>query len=948
MTVIHIELEQAVTILVAFLLLDAALLSAIPLRRLFRWLRRLIYRKAERQIRQQESRNLPDKTSILTKLPRAILLFSLLRIGLRVDLPHNIRMAVRSIVKKRRIPRYLYRLLRSPSDYRRRYAILATGILPEENRAALLLPRLGRERRSYLRLRITAQLLSLSNPQLIRTFGTHIVAAIHSAFRTSPQIYRTRVLAMLAPHAPLIAAWIVEYGVPEDPWGARIAVTGFPALPRSRAESVMRQFLHHDEPELLKIAADTAYHHFRSLLLASELGQSSSHHIRCARNAALAEQANLNDPSQWQHLLRDADANTQAMSILRERITADTLPVALNLYHDIRGQVHSNTMIEQYAAASLLEPWLTYLLQRNTCPEHLLHDLLSQNHSTRFLQFLGSISAEEELSTWRRTVTELRSSYAAFDRDCRSYLSGRVRKALDIPLEENTYTPAKIRLRKLERMSLILLAFGTVSSVPLLYILLSGRQGNLIGFSLFYQELFVFYTLAINLVYSLLLLLSAAHIFRRRGSLDELELLFTPGILPSVSVLAPAYNEEKTIVASIHSLLSLRYPSFEVVIINDGSNDGTLAAVRDEFHMVPVDMPSDMPLATAPLWGLYSSRDVPNLLLIDKANGGKADSLNAGIGIASGEYICGIDADSLLEPDALLQLMQAPLDSDTETAAIGGNVLPINGCRVSGGTIRSVGLPRNPLAALQTIEYLRSFIAGRMGWAQAGGLLIISGAFGAFRRDRILEIGGYLTGTGRHRKDTVGEDMELVVRLRKYLYQRNIRHRVQYQHAANCWTEVPEAPGNLFRQRDRWNRGLIEILIFHRRLLFNARARSVGILAVPYFWLFEMLGPFLEVLGYAAVAVGLMFGFFSPVILVLLLAVSIAFGIAISSSALLLSDGSASQFKGRDVAVLLLYAVLENFGYRQAVAVQRAWSYLTYIFRNPGWQKMERKGFQPL
>ena len=335
----------------------------------------------------------------------------------------------------------------------------------------------------------------------------------------------------------------------------------------------------------------------------------------------------------------------------------------------------------------------------------------------------------------------------------------------------------------------------------------------------------------------------------------------------------------------------------------------------------------------------------PRLVVADKENGGKADSLNAGINIASKEYFCGIDADSLLEPDSLLKVAALTLDYGVETPAMGGNVFPINGCEVDRGKLTKIALPSNNLAKLQTIEYLRAFMCGRLGWAQINSLLIISGAFGLFRKERVISIGGYLTSNERYGKDTVGEDMELVVRIARLMREKKQKYRISYAYNANCWTEVPESLSVLKKQRDRWHRGLIDILFFHRKLLFNPSYGKMGLMGMPYFLIFEMIGPLFEIQGYLMVGLAAVFGLISTKLALLLFVSTIFMGVLISMASVLIAERQIYYFNYRDTLKMLAIALLENFGPRQVFSMWRVLGFMSAMKKPKGWGKMERKGF---
>jgi len=290
-------------------------------------------------------------------------------------------------------------------------------------------------------------------------------------------------------------------------------------------------------------------------------------------------------------------------------------------------------------------------------------------------------------------------------------------------------------------------------------------------------------------------------------------------------------------------------------------------------------------------------------------------------------------------------MMFQTLTREERTVAIGGNIMPVNGCVTEKGFIREVRLSRNKFVRYQFIEYLRSFITGRVGQAKLNLLMIISGAFGAFRRDDVLSVGGYMTGTGNQRKDTVGEDMELVVRLTRHMKEQKIKYAIDYAPNANCWTEVPENRTDLMKQRDRWHRGLIEIMIYHKDMLFNRHYGTAGMVMFPYFYLFELLGPFLEVMGYLVLLLTLFLGLMSLKVFVFMFSIVILLGILVSSTAMYLSEKGILSLKSSDFREIIYRVIGENFGYRQYLSMRRTVSYVSYLFKNKGWQKFGRRGF---
>jgi cellulose synthase/poly-beta-1,6-N-acetylglucosamine synthase-like glycosyltransferase len=327
-------------------------------------------------------------------------------------------------------------------------------------------------------------------------------------------------------------------------------------------------------------------------------------------------------------------------------------------------------------------------------------------------------------------------------------------------------------------------------------------------------------------------------------------------------------------------------------------------------------------------------------------NGGKADALNVGINIARNPYICGIDADSVLEQEALLRLISVTLDKSNVPVALGGNIIPANGCKIEYGHIVEKALPTETLTRLQSLEYLRAFTTGRIGWASINSLLIISGAFGLFRKKDILKIGGYITSSGKLKKDSVGEDMELVVRITYNKIAAKERYLVDYIYHANCFTELPSDMKTLLKQRNRWHRGLIDIISYHRRMLLNPRYKQIGLIAFPYFYIFEILGPFFELFGYLALIISFIFGFLAAEIVFGIFLASVIMGTVISLTSLYISEEVTEYTKTKDVFILIFFSLLENFGYRQLVSMHRVYSFFTTIKDTGAWGEQKRKGFK--
>jgi cellulose synthase/poly-beta-1,6-N-acetylglucosamine synthase-like glycosyltransferase len=426
--------------------------------------------------------------------------------------------------------------------------------------------------------------------------------------------------------------------------------------------------------------------------------------------------------------------------------------------------------------------------------------------------------------------------------------------------------------------------------------------------------------------------------FRRRSA-AALQRTLRSRMSPPVTICVSAYNEADTIVDSIRAMLTLQYPSYEVALTNDGSTDATLERLIEGFRLRRVDQPIRPGIPTAPIRGVYRSRSHPNLVVLDKENAGRSDGLNAAINAAASPLICCVDADSILEQDGLLAAVRPFVERPDVTIAAGGIIRVANGCRIEQGHVTRVGLPRRPLAMLQTVEYLRAFLAARTGWSMLNGLLIISGAFGIFRRTRVIEVGGFAA-------DSIGEDFELCVRLHRRAREEGRPYRLEFIPDPVCWTEVPERLRELGGQRNRWHRGLIDTLWRHRRMIGNPRYGAVGLLALPFFVIFEFLGAFVELLGYLSLIASLIVGAVNVSFAVMFLSVAILSGVLLSLAAVLLEDFAFRRYgRLRELLRLVAFSVAENFGYRQLITVYRVRGFFAYLRGDKTWGEIRRIGF---
>lgn len=450
----------------------------------------------------------------------------------------------------------------------------------------------------------------------------------------------------------------------------------------------------------------------------------------------------------------------------------------------------------------------------------------------------------------------------------------------------------------------------------------------------------VIYFLVLNSFYALLLLLAIPEIWEHWRIADDrnLRLLRGADVVPPISVLVPAFNEEPTIVASVLSFLTLEYPNHEVIVVNDASTDGTMETLIRAYELYEVPAAYPQVVSTAQVYKYYRSRIHSKLACLDKANGGKGDSLNAALNAARFRYVLAVDADTLVERDALLRLAR-PFLLGENVAAVGGTVRVVNGSEVRQGTVTRARVDRRWLPGIQTVEYLRAFLFGRLGWNRLGGSLIISGAFGLFKQEHLQAVGGYNTGS-------VTEDMDIVVRLHRHLRATKSADSVRFIPDPVAWTEVPTTVRGLYRQRERWHRGLIATLLAHKRVCFNPAYGRVGFIAYPFFFFGEMLAPLIELLGYLAFGVSFMLGLIDASFAVLFLSVSVGFGLLLSLWATVLEEVSFRRYpRFSDFLLLLWFSVIEAFGYRQLTVWFRLQSFWRYVLRDKRWGAMEREGF---
>ena len=872
-----------------------------------------------------------------------------------VDLSQNQKLqqdgqrALIELVRNTGIADYYRQRLQSSNSRKRIDAVVHLAALPGGSTNSMLLQALRGEKQLQVRLYLCDALSAMEEAAAIPLMVDTLPGA--------PQWYRTRVNIMLASFGKAFHQY----------------------LPK---------IIHRNEIEIRSLIIDFAAQYpaadLKLYLLEQVNGGEKDLAYRATRTLGVYYYHELNQPRFYSH--SDPILRNIAILALDKIPTRQTIENLLPLLADSRSGDQAATVISQITQR---EPrHLTWLIELfDTHPDQavrkglakvlsnridylLMHLLVGDGQKTQRVLadivklgqtngLIGFLTKNKTVELENAIVTIIRPLMADSDdlrQEFRLYLPERVLAKLDeTPLRQpkaaRDQSAEKGKLLRLQ--ILLLLAFGLV---PTLYLFRHWKSltdwslyTHLTQFVLDFNYYIAYYSIAVNASYLILLACSLAALMKQANywRLKKNAFLFRSRILPGISIIAPAYQEEASIIESANSLLNLHYPNYEVIIVNDGSTDNTLQKLIQHFQLEKVDRFIPRRLQTKPIRGIYTSRNIPKLVVIDKANGGKADALNVGINASLKEYFCGIDADSLLEKDSLIKLASVVSEAKGEPIAVGGNIFPINGCNVDKGALTKINIPRSHLARFQTIEYLRAFMAGRLGWAQLQSLLIISGAFGLFNKDRVVEVGGYLTSSERYEKDTVGEDMELVVRLNRHMREKKLPYSILYAFNANCWTEVPDTLPVLYKQRDRWQRGLIDILYFHRAMQVNPRYGRIGLLSMPYFFLFELLGPFLEMQGYLMVIIALFLGLLDLQLALLLFISTILLGLLVSFFALAIAGKENDYFPGPYMATMLLYALLENFGVRQMISLWRVSGFFSALRQTTEWGDMERKGFRP-
>lgn len=415
-------------------------------------------------------------------------------------------------------------------------------------------------------------------------------------------------------------------------------------------------------------------------------------------------------------------------------------------------------------------------------------------------------------------------------------------------------------------------------------------------------------------------------------------------ITPTVSIIAPAYNEEKTILDNVYSLLGVLYPNFDVIVVNDGSKDKTLELLIEEFKLKEVPFINLQKVPSKPIKRVFKSEDerFKQLTVVDKEPGGrKSDSTNAGINVCTSRYFVSTDVDCIIEPMALYRMIWNVINSHNTMIGVGATMLMLNGCTVENGRVIEPRVSNNPLPAFQQLEYMRSFLIGKMGWSSHNTLPNISGGFGLFDTNVVVKSGGY----DQH---SLAEDVDMLLRMITYMQNTGREFRLAQIPQVCCWTEGPFTPHSFIRQRVRWARGLCEIISNHRKLFFNPRYGKVGVFTLPYIFLFEFMAPILEAGGFIFMIWLILIGAVNWNTALLIFGMIYVFSVSLTFL-VLIYDYLIKAVKWKSVwrsyLKLIIAGILEPFLFHPVVTTCSVIGYFNFLrHRGTEWKPIRRQG----
>jgi cellulose synthase/poly-beta-1,6-N-acetylglucosamine synthase-like glycosyltransferase len=447
-------------------------------------------------------------------------------------------------------------------------------------------------------------------------------------------------------------------------------------------------------------------------------------------------------------------------------------------------------------------------------------------------------------------------------------------------------------------------------------------------------------------IYALLagLSLVAIRLFVKKEGFTDYKVMLGSPLAPGISVIAPAFNEGLTIIANVRSLLTLGYPNYEIIIINDGSTDDTLEKLIEEFHLVKVDFAYNVKIVTEPVKGLYASTDpaYSKLLIVDKVNGkSKADASNAGINASSFPYFLCTDVDCILHEQTLSHLIKPIMEEEKlRVIATGAPLRLANSCEIDKGVITKVRAPRQLLPRFQEMEYIRAFVLGKMGWSHINAVPNVSGGLGLFDKEIVVKAGGY-------DPKSFGEDMELLLRMCRYMEDNKFAYAVRYIPRALCWTEGPATLKVFMRQRTRWGRGLMQLMLIHRGMLFNPRYGKIGMVVMPYNFIFELLAPIIEITGIIYYIFLILFELVNWPYAIILLILVYTYAVMIASVSVLWDQLTFKYYRDwKDIVRVSMMAFIELILYHPLIVLFALRGYFFFLTgRKHSWGNMQRRGF---
>ena len=450
------------------------------------------------------------------------------------------------------------------------------------------------------------------------------------------------------------------------------------------------------------------------------------------------------------------------------------------------------------------------------------------------------------------------------------------------------------------------------------------------------------YFLVANAVYTVLMVISLYAVTlhsRLAAHTSHADIADSPAT-PPITLIVPAYNEQDVITNTVSALLKLEYPEKQVIVVDDGSGDQTLSRLIAEFGLQRMDLIYRERVPSKAPWGFFLNPEVPALLVLAKENGGKADALNTGLNMCRSPFFCTVDADSIVERKALLRLVAPVMNSNVETLVSGGLVRIANGCTVVGGEVAEIGLPRTWIERCQIVEYIRTFLFGRPGWNFLEANFITSGAFCLLHRESAILAGGFS-------RDTVTEDIDMIAALHTLSEQKGWNARMVFTTEPVCWTECPKKVKMLARQRRRWQLGLVQTVFKHDRLIFNWKQGRLGLLSMPFHAYIESFGSVVETLGLVILPLSLFVGVMPLTLFLLIMFLAVGYGTLLSLASVLLAEATIRRYpKLSEMLTLVLYAFLENFGYRQLVSAVRAQGVVQFLFGKRRWEVVTHKGME--